>query len=74
MHTLAIGETLEDDVVTLAFVDPPTEIGEVVEVELLPNGMLVEDAMALKMRVADAELEPDAAMRGCWNDFLWEYF
>jgi hypothetical protein len=40
----------------------------------LQKDLTVEDAMALKLRVADAELEPDAAMRAAWNDFLWEYF
>jgi len=46
VHTVAIGETLEDDVVTLAFAEAPTADGEVVELELVPDGMLVEDALA----------------------------
>jgi hypothetical protein len=40
----------------------------------LQKDLRIEDALALKARAHDPELEPDPAVRATFNAWLWEYF
>ncbi|HWB79983.1 MAG TPA: GNVR domain-containing protein [Nannocystaceae bacterium] len=50
-HLVHVGEPLVDEIVTLTFSDVPVEPGETVELGLMPEGVLLEDAMD-RLRVA----------------------